>query len=60
VVDLPRDDLERRTSTIGYSMGTAVALEFAARHPVNNVVLLPVHEPARHGALTVPPPFHQV
>lgn len=33
-------DLDRDVGTLGFSIGSAVALEFASRHPVRRVVLL--------------------
>lgn len=32
-------DLESRTSLIGYSIGSAAALQYAARHPVKRIIL---------------------
>jgi len=32
-------DLESRTSLIGYSIGSAAALQYAARHPVQRIIL---------------------
>ena len=47
------DKLEPLLSVLGHSWGTAVALDFATRHPVQRVVLIAVFTTLREEAATV-------
>lgn len=47
------DRLQPRLCTIGHSLGTAVALDFAVRHPVQRVVLIAVFTTLREETATV-------
>lgn len=46
-------DLESRLNLIGNSWGTAVALDFATRHPVQHVLLISVFTTLREEAATI-------
>jgi uncharacterized protein len=47
---MQESELESRLNVIGHSWGTAVALDFAARHPVQRVVLISVFTTLREEA----------
>ena len=50
---VPEDEIERRLNAIGHSWGTAVALDFATRHPVQRIVLISVFTTLREEAAMV-------
>jgi len=46
-------EIESRLDVIGHSLGTAVALDFATRHPVGHIVLISVFTTLREEAATI-------
>jgi uncharacterized protein len=50
---VPERNLESRLNVVGHSWGTAVALDFAARHPVRRIVLISVFTTLREEAAMV-------
>jgi fermentation-respiration switch protein FrsA (DUF1100 family) len=46
-------EIESRLNLIGHSWGTAVALDFAARHPVQRIILIAVFTTLREEAATM-------
>jgi len=50
---VPEKDVEARLNVIGHSLGSAVALDFAARHPVQRVVAIAPFTTLREEAATI-------
>ncbi len=50
---VPEIEIESRLNAIGHSWGTAVALDFATRHPVQRIVLISVFTTLREEAAMV-------
>ncbi|HEU5313662.1 MAG TPA: alpha/beta hydrolase [Candidatus Udaeobacter sp.] len=46
-------EIESRLDVIGHSLGTAVALDFATRHPVRHIILISVFTTLREEAATM-------
>lgn len=47
------NEIESRLDVIGHSLGTAVALDFATRHPVGHIILISVFTTLREEAATI-------
>ena len=52
-LNIKEEELEPRLNTLGHSLGTAVALDFARRHHVQRVVLIAVFTTLREEGATV-------
>jgi pimeloyl-ACP methyl ester carboxylesterase len=52
-LSVAKDQVETRLNVIGHSWGTAVALDFATRHPVSRIVLISVFTDLREEAAIV-------